>query len=708
MAPADESATEQQASTAGENPITDATAAQTRGSSQVQSVSADAQLTLVYAQPIFALAADPGTSGKSQKKARQVAGICDKAEGSVIIKTEEDITMHSILLKSEEDVTFDTAAQKKVDDALQVIEDGLDKIDPQARKDFDDLREAARSFGLENCRAVDGKWKLQWFQNTLFIGVSWPLACMSQNPSNRRAKASKVLVIAPGKLLMQWYRKIYDHCESKDLRMLIFRKANAVADVQYMNNDIMETRMFKITNYSQVQRQASERLAICEGPEESEIPQGSKETSLRQKLPDWYHILLDKVHAINNRESSTSLAYRYLSGKHRWVLTGTPMTNATDELQTTLSELTLRHRIDAKLMGVPIFQTPRAHPVESITVSFSPFELETYGETNQEHQKLLAQSRVYKEAEQPHDLPRGVLQKMVDHLHFFTSHPALVKSTWYEDQIAQDISGLPKTGEVKCKCFCRHCWRIATKSSKSAGCGHLFCESCFSNLKDRRGSCPSHRNMPSLPLNRTGQPYHHFRDDDTGVQPRFSTYQETTRKGLVKKTSRRKTKSKKRKSGRKKWRQLKKITKKKKKMNIQMVQKVQHTRVNTLEFLSRMLTQNGYRFVYSWGDLDQAEQEQSLKTFRKVPVVKIMLASVTCTTHGLSLTVANRAIIYNHWWNAISNFMDGMDKVKKRPNSVTHDILGLGATRILCFNKSENESSSSDDDEGEYSESDSD
>lgn len=66
------------------------------------------------------------------------------------------------------------------------------------------------------------------------------LACMSQNPpSSRRDKAQKTLIIAPEKLLTQWYREIFDHCDDKGLRVLVYKNANAMADDECANSDIM-------------------------------------------------------------------------------------------------------------------------------------------------------------------------------------------------------------------------------------------------------------------------------------------------------------------------------------------------------------------------------------------------------------------------------------------------------------------------------------
>lgn len=86
-----------------------------------------------------------------------------KAEGPGLIKTEEDTAFdYKIPLPSK------TAVQAAVDEALQTIEGRLDKGDMQACKDFEELREATLSFGVNNCKPVEGKWKLKGFKTPLY------------------------------------------------------------------------------------------------------------------------------------------------------------------------------------------------------------------------------------------------------------------------------------------------------------------------------------------------------------------------------------------------------------------------------------------------------------------------------------------------------------------------------------------------------------
>ena len=46
----------------------------------------------------------------------------------------------------------------------------------------------------------------------------------------------------------------------------------------------------------------------------------------------WHRIILDESHLIKNPEGRTSNACRHLSGKYRWLVTGTPIQNGIEEL----------------------------------------------------------------------------------------------------------------------------------------------------------------------------------------------------------------------------------------------------------------------------------------------------------------------------------------------------------------------------------------
>ncbi|KAK4232200.1 P-loop containing nucleoside triphosphate hydrolase protein, partial [Podospora fimiseda] len=70
-----------------------------------------------------------------------------------------------------------------------------------------------------------------------------------------------------------------------------------------------------------------------------------------------------------------------------------------------------------------------------------------------------------------------------------------------------------------------------------------------------------------------------------------------------------------------------------------------------LAILGRIMFQNGFRFLYYWGAMGSKAKQNSIRTFKETPDIKVMLMSVQCGALGLNLTAANRAIMVDHWWH---------------------------------------------------------
>jgi SNF2 family DNA or RNA helicase len=44
-------------------------------------------------------------------------------------------------------------------------------------------------------------------------------------------------------------------------------------------------------------------------------------------------------------------------------------------------------------------------------------------------------------------------------------------------------------------------------------------------------------------------------------------------------------------------------------------------------FLGRMLFQNGFKFVYLWGEMEPDQQEMCIRGFQEVPDIKVMVSA---------------------------------------------------------------------------------
>ncbi|KAI0404188.1 P-loop containing nucleoside triphosphate hydrolase protein [Xylaria palmicola] len=73
--------------------------------------------------------------------------------------------------------------------------------------------------------------------------------------------------------------------------------------------------------------------------------------------------------------------------------------------------------------------------------------------------------------------------------------------------------------------------------------------------------------------------------------------------------------------------------------------------LGTAGVLGRMLNQAGIKFVYHVGTMSIKARSKSLEDFKSNPVIKIMVSTIATGNVGLNITVANRMIIVNPWWN---------------------------------------------------------
>ncbi|GKZ33424.1 hypothetical protein AbraIFM66950_003280 [Aspergillus brasiliensis] len=132
------------------------------------------------------------------------------------------------------------------------------------------------------------------------------------------------LVVAPLALIKQWESEIADKVEhSHRMRVLVYH-GNARAK----GTDKLEDYDVVITTYGTL---TSEH--------------GGKDKN-NKKSPIfsvyWYRIILDEAHTIKNRNAKATQAAYSLDAEYRWCLSGTPMQNNLDELQSLIKFLRIK------------------------------------------------------------------------------------------------------------------------------------------------------------------------------------------------------------------------------------------------------------------------------------------------------------------------------------------------------------------------------
>ena len=135
------------------------------------------------------------------------------------------------------------------------------------------------------------------------------------------------LVVAPLALIKQWEDEIKTKvAKSHALRVLVHHgPSRTKSSVQLKKYDVV------ITTY---QTLTSEHAASDMGREDG--------TRIGCFGVHWYRLILDEAHSIKNRNAKSTLAACALNSWYRWCLTGTPMQNNLDELQSLIKFLRIK------------------------------------------------------------------------------------------------------------------------------------------------------------------------------------------------------------------------------------------------------------------------------------------------------------------------------------------------------------------------------
>ncbi|KAJ5221393.1 uncharacterized protein N7469_010280 [Penicillium citrinum] len=142
-------------------------------------------------------------------------------------------------------------------------------------------------------------------------------------PASKLSKST--LVVAPLALIKQWESEILDKVEKTHrLRVCLYHGANRAKTATSLDNyDVV------ITTYGTLTSESGTAAA-----------DKAKKSGLFSVY--WFRIILDEAHTIKNRNAKATQAAYALDAKFRWCLTGTPMQNNLDELQSLIRFLRIK------------------------------------------------------------------------------------------------------------------------------------------------------------------------------------------------------------------------------------------------------------------------------------------------------------------------------------------------------------------------------
>jgi len=140
------------------------------------------------------------------------------------------------------------------------------------------------------------------------------------------------LVVAPLALIRQWEVEIKDKvAPSHALRVIVHHGPQRTKNFKELRKyDVV------ITTY---------QILVSEWGNSSDEPDGIKVGCFGLH---WYRVILDEAHTIKNRNAKATQACYALRSQYRWCLTGTPMQNNLDELQSLIKFLRIKPYDDLK------------------------------------------------------------------------------------------------------------------------------------------------------------------------------------------------------------------------------------------------------------------------------------------------------------------------------------------------------------------------
>lgn len=277
-------------------------------------------------------ASDPNIyldSGRAndELKALFEGGIEDEEEGSIRRKRKpkadskiEDLSDQLQSLDVKPDST-ETADEQEEDEDDGVVEGLKVKLLPHQVEGVEWMR--IKECGSDKKRKgmtsggilADDMGLGKTIQSIALILINRPPAAGTEETTSQETKYDKcTLIVAPLALIKQWETEIKERVESDHAFKICIHHGpqRAKSYKELRKYDIV------ITTY--------QTLSSEHGASNDKIRAGCYGIN-------WYRVILDEAHSIKNRNAKVTKAACALEARYRWCLTGTPMQNNLDELQ---------------------------------------------------------------------------------------------------------------------------------------------------------------------------------------------------------------------------------------------------------------------------------------------------------------------------------------------------------------------------------------
>ncbi|KAI0965895.1 P-loop containing nucleoside triphosphate hydrolase protein [Xylaria arbuscula] len=511
-------------------------------------------------------------------------------------------------------------------------------------KDKRELDEATRSFGYGNCVARDGKWLIKGMitplHNHQVIRTSWmlrrelsgdgptggilademglgktleTLACIVSNqPSEDDLKTYQpvTLVVAPAPAIEQWMGEAEKHADKEFLKGVLHYKKSLKLPIQALGSVGVI-----LVSYQEMLRQLPSQKLLAQlkekYPNDTEFEEKKNESlGLLLKMNFW-RVVLDESHSIKNYTSQTSIACQSVKARYRWALSGTPITNSVDDVK-----------------GIqPFFKRIGKWCAKTATTIIGRSDEQSlegaFGNSNFGYNfNLDSQLKLVLASKQVH-VCRICYQTPVSPQTGECGH------VFCKECLMDHIKDENRNGRILTKCFECKAPLVNYEPLEPAGLESSDLEESVSSgaasqiaiFRGRRLGLDYFKKHPRL---KKSQSMFLQKCDQAYPEPVLPSAKTAAVKATILK-----------------WHSDAPNDKIIVFMEFKM----------TGAIIGRMLEAEGIPFLYFFGDMDQTAKQHAIRAFHEKSEIKVFIASTRCGSVALNLTVANRVIIVDLWWN---------------------------------------------------------
>ncbi|KAI0142739.1 SNF2 family N-terminal domain-containing protein [Xylariaceae sp. FL1272] len=503
------------------------------------------------------------------------------------------------------------------------------------------------------------------------------------------------LIAMPAAAISQWEDEIKAHVDPRYINAVLHYKESMKLPLVFVAAaDVVLVSYSELGNQFPSQK---ERVRYGINAEEDSI----EEVEAKWGRPlgnlfkiSWFRVVLDESQNIKNRESQWSIACRRLTYKHPWALSGTPITNSSNELYpyfkflrtgpfTNFKEFKKRYgNIDDlrtlmynrtmadSFMGRSLYDIPICHQ-EVRRINLTKEERVIYGAVESRFRALMNRNlkEIRKRRKEVRIQDVKIYIVLLLRLRQGVAHPFLLEPVFKKTLETEDLLTIHQFGyelnmdkqlEIALASqqedVCRICYDEIIDEVE-ATCKHTFCKLCIKAYIDDEYNggrvipkCPEcNYSLANLDLSDESES-----EDSDGewkkgrdyfrVHPRLSR----SSSGFLRQSDRNRfepvvpsAKTTTVKDAILKWQNEAPDDK----IIVFTEFKV------TGAIIGRMLCAENIKFLYFYGDMSKDAKERAKKAFHEKKELKVMVVSLRLGSTALNFTCANRVILVDLWYN---------------------------------------------------------